>query len=73
MLLSDLGIMDNRSSTLRALGSGFEGFGFLNFSFDWSSISSVVRQLVLSYRCDPRYLTASFVSCVLWFVHVNDT
>lgn len=37
-----LGVIDNKSSILRTLGSGFYGFGLLNLSFDWNSIGSVV-------------------------------
>ncbi|KAF8318464.1 OPT superfamily oligopeptide transporter [Clavulina sp. PMI_390] len=38
--LAVLCIVDNRSSILRTFGSGFHGFGFLNFSFDWNSVGS---------------------------------
>ena len=30
-------LIDNRSPVLRILGSGYDGFGFLDFSFDWAS------------------------------------
>jgi hypothetical protein len=37
-----LGMVDNQNSVLTNLGSGFQGFGFLDLSFDWNSIASVV-------------------------------
>ncbi|EIW67086.1 hypothetical protein TREMEDRAFT_40668 [Tremella mesenterica DSM 1558] len=31
-------LLDNKSWWLRVLGSGYDGFGMLDFSFDWSSV-----------------------------------
>ncbi|KAF8340507.1 OPT oligopeptide transporter protein-domain-containing protein [Cantharellus anzutake] len=39
--LAILCIIDNRNSVLRILGSGFNGLGMLDLSFDWSSVSLV--------------------------------
>ncbi|BGP41555.1 hypothetical protein JCM10449v2_005546 [Rhodotorula kratochvilovae] len=36
--IATLCIIDNRSWVLRILGSGYDGFGFLNLSLDWSVI-----------------------------------
>ncbi|KAF9507706.1 hypothetical protein BS47DRAFT_1351209 [Hydnum rufescens UP504] len=39
--LALLCLINNDNFVLRTLGSGFQGFGILNFSFDWNSIGSV--------------------------------
>jgi cellulose synthase/poly-beta-1,6-N-acetylglucosamine synthase-like glycosyltransferase len=38
--LSVLCLLNNQSWWMRTLGSGYNGLGTLNFSFDWSSIGS---------------------------------
>ena len=38
--LSVLCLIDNRSWWMRVLGSGYNGLGILDFSFDWSSVGS---------------------------------
>jgi len=38
--IATLCLIDNRSWWMRTLGSGYNGLGVLNLSFDWSSIGS---------------------------------